>query len=141
MTTVAYKAGVIAADTMMCAHNAFDGHVTKIAKFGGLLAGAGGSSAMCRMWFDWLRGGLNGEPPKQIANEFDLDAFAVIPGGRLLYWDGQGMLHCRAEMYAVGSGAKFALGAMHAGATPEEAVRAAMAFDCFTGGDIEVLRA
>ena len=39
--------------------------------------------------------------------------------------------------YAVGSGAKFALGALNAGATPERAVEIAAKYDPSTGGDIK----
>jgi ATP-dependent HslUV protease subunit HslV len=41
--------------------------------------------------------------------------------------------------FSVGSGGEFALGAMHAGATPLEAVRIASKLDVYTGGPLDVL--
>ena len=56
--------------------------------------------------------------------------------------DGDG---CRLDVtrsfYAIGSGAHFALGALHRGRTAEEAVRVAEVFDQYTGGPVEVVRA
>lgn len=40
------------------------------------------------------------------------------------------------EFYAIGSGAKVALGALYMGATAKQAVEAACKFDPFTGGDV-----
>lgn len=52
--------------------------------------------------------------------------------------------YCRAEQiteefYAIGSGAKVALGAMHAGATAQEAVEIAKLVDPYTGGDVKTM--
>jgi len=41
--------------------------------------------------------------------------------------------------FAIGSGSEFALGAMHAGATPLEAIRIASKLDIYTGGPLDVL--
>lgn len=43
------------------------------------------------------------------------------------------------EPVAIGSGGDFALGALAAGATLEEAVNVAVAFDVFSGGDVVTL--
>lgn len=40
------------------------------------------------------------------------------------------------EPVGIGSGRKYAIGALVAGATPEDAVRIAAAFDVYTGGDV-----
>lgn len=42
--------------------------------------------------------------------------------------------------YAVGSGAQYALGALHAGATPEQAVAAAAYYDVYTSGETSVIK-
>jgi hypothetical protein len=41
--------------------------------------------------------------------------------------------------FAVGSGGDIALGAMHMGAAPEQAVKAAIRFDVFSGGRIQTM--
>ena len=40
---------------------------------------------------------------------------------------------------AIGSGARFAIGAFAMGATPRQAVEVAMRFDIYSGGDVEVI--
>lgn len=52
--------------------------------------------------------------------------------------------YCRAEQiteefYAIGSGAKVALGAMHHGASAQEAVEIAKLVDPYTGGEVKTM--
>jgi hypothetical protein len=60
--------------------------------------------------------------------------------GRAQVWECRHTpLPCK-DMYATGSGGQIALGAMAAGATPEEAVRIASKYDAYTGHGIQVWR-
>lgn len=59
--------------------------------------------------------------------------------GRIELHEVGGAFTLTASYYAVGSGRDQALGAMHAGASADDAVRAAIAHDVWTSGDVDVL--
>jgi ATP-dependent protease HslVU (ClpYQ) peptidase subunit len=42
--------------------------------------------------------------------------------------------------YGIGSGGAYAVGALYAGSTPEDAIRTAMKFDVNTGGNIQIMK-
>ncbi len=139
MTTIAYRDGVIAADSQITFENRRDGKTLKIRRLGRILAGAAGSASQCVAFLDWLQRGAPGHPPRLFSNEYRLDAFVVLTGGRIMAFNGEAMLHFRSDLMAIGSGAAYALGAMACGATAAEAVAVAAKFDINTGGEISVL--
>lgn len=143
MTTIAYRDGVIAADTLACSGNLADLFVAKIAARAGVLAGATGTSAMCMAFRDWFRRGMVGDPPSPVnpADKDDGYTGVIFPGANVvLMWNDAGWLKAEAPYYAAGSGREIALGALAVGASAEEAVRAASRHDTHTGGEITVLR-
>lgn len=138
MSTIAYRDGVIAADTQISADNEILGHATKIGKRGRVLFGASGDASWMREFLVWARGGFVGGPPES-KGEGGGSAL-VIADGRLMSVYASGHYdEVRAVFYAVGSGRQFARGAMATGATAEDAVRAAILLDACSGGDVEVL--
>lgn len=65
---------------------------------------------------------------------------AVCTGGKLWYYAGESSFELRADKpFAIGSGADYALGAMGAGATAEEAVRVASKFDMGTNSHVQFI--
>lgn len=139
MTTIAYRAGVIAADTLTTAGRDRVGYTRKIGGSNGLLWGASGDAAWCKGWRDWLSKGAQGDPATP--PDDNTGGLVVLPDDSIMVFHARGFEHRIGLPYwADGSGADFALGAMHAGASAEEAVRAAMAWDTTTGGDVTVLR-
>lgn len=64
MTTIAYRDGVMAADTLTTWGNSRDGYVSKIAKRGSVLAAGSGSMAHVQRFLDWFRTGMKGDPPE-----------------------------------------------------------------------------
>lgn len=74
------------------------------------------------------------------APNLDTGGSVFMPNGDVICFHQNG-IERRAGLpfWADGSGADYALGAMQHGASAEEAIRAAMAWDTRTGGNITVL--
>lgn len=141
MTTIAYRDDVIAADTQVTCGGTIDGWVQKAFRKGGLLYATSGSSGLGDGFLSWVAGGMKGDAPSLRGEKGDDAHGYLFPGGDRVVWryDNVWATHY-APFFAYGSGAEIALGAMIAGATAEEAVRAAAERDTATGGEITVLR-
>lgn len=143
MTTIAYRDGVLAADSAMCRGGT---HMCGIAKIvrreDGAMAAVVGVASLAGPFFRWFLDGEKGDRPT-VPDDGDIcsTGFIVRPGGVIEMYEHEGWYDIQPEPYfAVGSGRDVALGAMVAGADAEVAVRAAIAHDQGTGGDITVLR-
>lgn len=138
MTTVAYRDGVLAADTLFTANGMRDHYSAKAWRIGRVLAAATGNSARIARFRAWAAGGLKGPSPYEDASDGG-NGLVVAPGQPLLLAGSAGLTPIHAEFYAIGSGEDFALGAMEMGATAHEAVVVAARRDTATGGAIIVL--
>lgn len=135
MTTIAFNSYSIAADRLITEYNSRVGFTTKIHKIGGALCGFCGSSAQAQKFFDWVRTGMKGRCP-----DISEDSEGVIlTWDRRIHFEEKGPVSFPPSFGAIGSGSRFALGAMSAGALPREAVEIASLFDLFTGGDVDFL--
>lgn len=138
MTTIAYRQGVIAADTQMIQGTSIIGHITKIVRRDdGALCGGAGDLAWVQAFHRWFLEGCEGEPPR-----FDDDCSKGLIIRRrkpIEVFESIGAFEFKPEFVAIGSGKEFALGAMQVGASAKRAVKAAMAFDPGTGGAIMTL--
>ena len=136
MTTIAYRDGVLAADTQINSGNGNRaGHIRKIGRTAdGWLWGFTGSTEHMADCAEWAEG-REGKPPA-IEGCFIL----ISPDGRHKEWWGKGWIAAEDPQAAWGSGEKIARGAMHAGASASEAVQAAIALDTDSGGTVTVLR-
>jgi 20S proteasome alpha/beta subunit len=138
MTTIAYRKGVLAADTQMIQGTSIIGYITKIVRRDdGALCGAAGDLAWAQAFHRWFLAGEEGDPPA-----FDDDGCKGLVIRRrkpIEVFESCGAFEFKPPYVSIGSGKEFALGAMHAGASAIEAVKAAMAFDPSTGGDLMVL--
>lgn len=140
MTTIAYKDGVLASDSLSCWGNSRDGAVTKIRKRGPYLAAISGVLGPGQKFLDWFSAGMNGDPPERPQDDnIHALGFIFMPDGMLLTLTRYGWERSKSEHCAAGSGAEFATGAMSMGATAAEAVAVAMKHDTHTGGEITVL--
>jgi ATP-dependent HslUV protease subunit HslV len=140
MTTIAYRDGVIAADTLMTCDGSIMAGRVKIARADdGRLIGASGASGFGDAFRKWALT-EQGEPPKlpEHSAGFIIDRDGSI---RIFDADEGGAFEIRPPYFAMGSGQNYAIGAMHAGAGAEAAVRAAIAHDPLTNGDVLVLAA
>jgi ATP-dependent HslUV protease subunit HslV len=136
VTTIAFKDGILAADSKICAGGTFAGYETKIHKVKGCLIGGAGSNAVYLAFRSWVAGGMNGACPltKDIGN-----MFLVPPKGQPICWCDDGPFFLKTPFWSFGSGDAIALGAMEAGASAEEAVACAAKWDSCTGGPITAL--
>ena len=140
MTTIAYRDGVLAADSQVSRCGNDSGRTTKLRKVGGLVVGGCGTTSLCQRFIGWIAAGMQGHPPTLQIGDSSACVMAIMPNGTIVEWNGDHPPDIvRAEFAAWGSGADVALGAMAFGATAAEAVEAAATLDHATGGPITVL--
>lgn len=129
MTTIAYKDGVLAADTRVTQDDTILPNASKIARDYPY------STAFC--------GALKVRQDFSQHRDFSKlpdDGWESINGNGILRdSDGATLTIPKGDFWAIGSGAHFALGAMAAGATPEEAVKIAARYDTGTNDIVEVV--
>lgn len=145
MTTIAYRGGVMAADSMayLGSREAKHARKTKLRKLpDGSVAGASSSEVgLTSALLDWVEQGCSPDNrPSSDGSGFEL--LVVKPnacGAVELYNDSFYPTKAYADFTAIGSGSAYALGAMAMGADAHMAVRVAGQFDHFTGGDTTVM--
>lgn len=139
MTTIAYRDGVLAADTLStCEQGIMSFHTTKIGAKAGVVWSTSGLSAWGKRFRDWMTTGMKGDYPTP---DDTSGACVWMPNGDMLSFGHNGIdFRPRLPFWADGSGQDYAIGAMQMGASAEEAVRAAMVWDHKTGGDVVVVR-
>lgn len=144
MTTIAYRDGVLAADTAMHRGTTRVDGITKIVRASdGLLAGAAGTAGYNGSFLAWaVDGRLRAEPPPVAKEDNDNYDTGLIfhPDGLVELFEPSGRFEARPAYFAIGSGRDAALGAMFSGADAVTAVKAAIAHDAWTSGGITVLR-
>lgn len=142
MTTIAYRNGVLAADSAMCSGGTLMGSIDKIARRNdGALAGAAGDAAFNAAFRAWFLAWGGGAQPEVKEGEGWMDRGVIFrPDGAIEVFEPRGKFVCVAKYFAFGSGKETALGAMFAGADAETAVRAAIEHDPHTAGAVLVLR-
>lgn len=146
MSTIAYANGQLAADRLAFLGRYEAAHATKRKihrledrRLVGISTSVVGAASMLMRWIE------EGEDPasplfeKTAPDEFSI--LIVDPDGTLTYYDDSlWPQHPTASIFAIGSGRSYALGAMAAGKTAEEAVLIAAHFDPFTlCGVVDVL--
>lgn len=136
MTTIAFRDGVLAADSLVTNGNGWCGEVDKIGRApkGGLW-GISGSLCYLDGYLKWL---ANEEGEPLAAKETSL--ILVRSDGAVREWCEVGWVDVRAPFYAFGSGEQYAMGAMASGASAEASVRIAARYDTKSGGEITVLK-
>jgi len=102
----------------------------------GSVVGGAGNSFDLLSWRNWLEAGKQGDCP--ISDE-RFAGLILSTDGVILWVDHKGREIEVPGPCAIGSGQDFAIGAMEAGATPEEAVRIACKRDSGTGGAVIAL--
>jgi 20S proteasome alpha/beta subunit len=150
MTTIAYKDGLLAADTRVTARATHSGTWSKITelKNGAILACSG--ATRFQRWlgralqelgnFD-IEDGMHFDldcPSEAIAkDEPDCSVMLIRHDGAHFELDGWIAFRLDAPFYAIGSGAQFAMGAMAAGVDARKAVQLASSIDLCSGDGIE----
>ncbi len=139
MTTIAYRDGVLAGDTRVTRGGyIMPGHFRKIGRSpAGDLVGIAGN---CAKADGFLSAIVNGSADPT-APEDGVTALVISPDGQITVHEAAGRFDVTgAAFWAIGSGTSAALGALHAGASAEEAVRIAMLIDNDSGGEVTSLR-
>jgi ATP-dependent protease HslVU (ClpYQ) peptidase subunit len=139
MTTIAYRDGVLASDSLVTLGNTkVHGRYQKIRRLGGYLIGTAGSVAACQNFIDWVKAGDDEDPPPK----GEYSALVIDPKGRVREMENGNVLPVPrgARFFAIGSGAPYALAAMYAGATATEAVKIAAKIDTSTGLPVKTLK-
>lgn len=139
MTTIAYKNGELAADSLVTSGNQRVGFARKIGKAGRVLYGASGNSTWMHAFNDWVRHGCKGGPPKEEGEDVG-EGLIIVDDSIVSVWPDGTLSAVKAPFYALGSGRQFARGAMACGASASEAVSAAIKNDCGSGGAVVVYR-
>lgn len=139
MTTIAYRKGVLAADTGTYPNRI--GEMIKIAQSGQFLAGACGGATYSNSFLRWFLDGQKGQPPEAKSDSDGYDQGVIIgpKSNDIRIFEIGGLFKIfNCSYFAMGSGRQIALGAMYAGASAKEAVLAAIRHDDFTWGSVTV---
>lgn len=132
MTTIAYRDGVIAADSRVTIGSMV--HPESMSKLvrlssGGVLASAGTVAQM-----EALKEHMLTTPAEDPPDMDDITSMRIDPDGKLWNWEGAGPWRAsKAKFYALGNGCGYAYGAMEAGASAREAVKIATKYDTSSG--------
>ncbi len=150
MSTVAYRAGVLAADTMMtqgsikCPESMNKLCMGKTHPVIYAMAGKTAALAATMRMIEvmpiapWDGGEFPSRPPMDSSCEL----VAFHRDGRVFSFEAEGLWYEPADVpfMALGSGSKAALGALHMGADAARAVEIACLADAYTGGPIVTMR-
>lgn len=140
MTTIAYKDGILVADRLVTDNGfVWSRDAVKAKRIGDLLCAVAGDACAGEQFFAWVEGGMQGECPKPKSDDQHHQFWTIDAAGVITEYDPQGGLAKKPPFAAIGSGAKFALGAMAAGKSAREAVQIAGQFDVYTGSDLTIL--
>lgn len=141
MTTIAFKDGIVAADTGVMTRSMRAGYTVKIVQRHGSVAGGTGDAAWTATFREWFMRGVKSKYPLIPLVNGDPVGKGVVfwRDGRIEIFEQHGRFTLITDQFAIGSGTSEARGAMLAGATAEEAVRIAMQLDDSTFGDVTVL--
>lgn len=147
MTTIAYRDGVMAADSQCTQDGTRACEVAKIARIHGWLVGCSGSSGLAHEFQEWFRAECRERlkrTPASLAvqgQDAKLSVLLVHPDGTIFGVDGLGHPYpIKGPFIADGTGFKVALGAMEMGASAAEAVKVASKYDIYTGGPVRTLK-
>lgn len=126
----------MAADTRVTWDDETTSPSIKIERWQEEILGAAGDFAASMRFLEWYKAGSKGRKPK-VSKDFRL--LKLTKEGLHLIDHDLVWVKIDAPLYAIGSGAQFAVGAMEMGATPTKAIEIAMKHDSYTGGSITTL--
>lgn len=150
MTTITYKDRKIASDGQISFGDRIDNYsLKKVRKINGCLVGGAGRLSSVLQFFDWFQEWsdaqqVQGESPHvkvfvpEGIDDEDFYGLVIFADEVIFMYEGgkKSYQMTGSPHYAIGSGSDYALAAMDAGASADEAVAIAMARDVYTGGEI-----
>ncbi len=142
MSTIAWDGGTLAGDRRVSFGQGRMGTICKIARrmSDGAVIGAVGTTPIAQALIRWFVDGEQGDPPKLDRGKDDVaTGFIVRPDGTIDDITDCGIARITADIYARGSGADYALGAMSQGANAKRAIEVAARWDNGTGDGVDTL--
>ena len=138
MTTIAYRSGIFAADSLIAYATITNGQREKITRCGDYLVALAGAAFLRPILEEWVSEGCDPEevPSLLLDNMDKFGALIIDRDGMAHEFDNGFLTPIHADYTAIGSGALIAMGAMAHGASAEEAVMAACRHDKATGGPV-----
>lgn len=140
MTTICYRDGVLAADSMVQSGSANIGNCKKIFHVGHALVAGSGDYQDLLAFVAWLKSNDQENKPKL---DDGFDAILVNQRGEVFGYNHSLVafeIEYHGGYFALGSGSEFALGAMAAGASAEAACAIACRYDINSAGPVVVER-
>lgn len=142
MSTIAFRRGIMAADSRGTSGDIIRGKVRKLYQLAdGRVVGIAGDVGYEPEFIAWLDDGAKPENRPDFSGASSFSALVGSTEGFVVYGR---ELRCQvigADFYAIGSGNEIALGAMAMGASARRAVELACDFDVYTGGEINEITA
>jgi ATP-dependent protease HslVU (ClpYQ) peptidase subunit len=150
VTTIAYKNGVLAADSLINYGTFSNGEVNKIhvvsmpeddgKRVRRSMMAVSGAVWVIEPLIEWIESGASQDdiPHCLLAAAEQFSCIMIDDEGTVWEFNNGFFLKCGVQYHSIGSGQMFALGAMAAGIEAPEAVAAAMKHDKATGGAITV---
>lgn len=143
MTTIVAVKGKMLADSKVSIGRGYSYPTTKIVKTHNRLVGAAGHAGDCSRFLEWANDDFRAKArPKFVAENTEdaIDGLIVQEDGIYFFAPSfPGPEKINSDFYAIGSGGKAARAAMHAGASPEEAIEIACRVDDYSGPPIIIL--
>lgn len=143
MSVVVFRDGVMASDSGQWMGSIRSGTMRKVAKSAsGFLYGACGYAPAIYNFFAWVDGGERGDAPKPVLMNGEDSFYAMWFRADTGLWmmDGVGGFPLTAPYFALGPSKGVALGALWAGASAVEAVRATIEHSDDAFGAVQVVR-
>ena len=140
MTIIAYRDGIMAADTMSTSQELISCQCTKIKKNDMGLWGAAGNRSQCTKFLAWADAPSRDE--WELLGLEDFVGLHIDNDGSMLYLDeGSGGFFSEGygDFYAIGGGCEIAHGVFHMGGSAVDAVKAAAKHMASIGGTCESL--
>ena len=146
MTVIVYRDGVMAADTGGDVAGAVHRWARKLAKAAdGTLYGVGGAASEAHELLAWVDAGCEGDMPKPRDTGDGSNSFIIMraaPSAAVEIIDAHGTERFMpsAAYVVMGAAREVALGALWAGASAEQAVRACLEHSACVHGDVVTIR-
>ena len=133
MTTIVASLQHMSADTF--SHTDASGFYTqKVERIGTTLVGCAGETVWCNAFLRWRAQG--GRPPTWRPHSH-FEALVLDATGLFIFYSCVDQSRITTPFFAIGSGRQYALGAMAAGQTTEQAVEIACRFDPYSKPPVE----
>lgn len=141
MTTIAYRAGIIAADMGVYGATGFGGHMRKVAinEATGMLAGFAGEIGIGTAFLEYFEQSDNPLEEEWYLPPDTSIGMICTPAEKIYLVQDSFLVPLHDDYYAIGTGAGFALAAMRMGADALTAVKIAALHDPYTKYPIETL--